>query len=81
MKEDSKKKQSKKEIKDPNRIILFETNHGVEIEMIKRNNKYNIIVSDKKKKIKSRKVFESLDTDVSMKQFMNYCNFFTKQLD
>lgn len=62
------------------KIIEFITNEGVDIKLIKRNNKYNIIVTEEKKKVNQRKVFESLNTELSMKQFFKICNFFTKDL-
>ena len=69
-----------KTMKEESKIIEFLTNEGVEIQMIKRNRKYNILVSDEKKKIKTRKVFETLDTEIAMNQFFKFCNFFTKEL-
>jgi len=74
------KNSSKNKIKD-DALIEFVTNNGVGIKMVKRNNKYYILVSDDKKRMKSRKVFESLDTNLSTNQFFKFCTFFTKEIN
>jgi len=67
-------------MKKEERIIEFVTNRGVEIKLLKKTEKYYILVSDSKKKVKNKKVFDSLDMDTSMQQFFKVCNFFTKEL-
>ena len=63
------------------KIIEFQTNDGVNISLIKERNKYKILVSEQKKRVRNRKVFESLNTEVSLNQFHKLVAFFTKDLD
>lgn len=67
-------------MKEETKVIEFLTNEGAEVKMIQRNRKFNILVTDAKKKIKMKKVFESLDREKSLKQFFKFCNFFTKDI-
>lgn len=62
-------------------IIEFITKEGVEIKLIKRKVKFLILVTESKKKIKDKKVFESLNVDKSTTQFFKICNYFTKDID
>jgi hypothetical protein len=68
-------------MKEEKTIIEFQTIEGVNIEMIKRNHKYYILVSEDKKKIKRKKVFESLDDNKTQSRFFKICNYFTKEIN
>jgi len=60
--------------------IIELTTGGVEIKLKKVRNKYHILVSEEKKKIKDKKVFESLDDEISTKEFFKICRYFTNNI-
>lgn len=68
-------------MKEEKQLIEFQTNDGVDIQMIERHKKFYILVSEEKKRIKRRKVFESLDQDKANTQFFKICNYFTKEIN
>ena len=61
-------------------IIELLTNRGVLIKMKHFRKKYVILITDEEKKIKSKKLMESLDYNTIMKHFFKLCNMFTKDL-
>jgi hypothetical protein len=61
-------------------LIEFLTENKVEVKLVKRRNKFYILVSEDKKKIKNKSVFETLDQQKSMDRFHKICSYFTKDL-
>tara|TARA_R110000796_G_scaffold192641_1_gene309295 strand:+ start:9208 stop:9423 length:216 start_codon:yes stop_codon:yes gene_type:complete len=66
----------------PNELVVeFITNEGVKISMLKKNNKYHILITSDAKKNKAKRIHESLDVNVSRKKFFSICNYYTKDIN